>query len=371
MTGGVMAEAATATASPVEGVLAMIDERAEALAQFRAAVVQVTRVFGQGFWTSEGRLQVVIADVSATPVAPAVGDTAGGTQGKDVSRVPRPPRPVPTAVRKPPRVSATGGGRSPLDDDALFASVVDAITTAGRALSTTDLEAPTGVSRPTLHRRLGVWVDEGRIRRHGSTRNASYSVPGMTFTAASPATTAEHRAARILAALEQQTAPIAPRELAALLKIDRKDIRDPLAALLRQGRVVACGHTTSRVLGVPRVMAPTTAFAPATPAALDTPAATPEAPVQATEPPRKPRASAPTVLADREPTRLSAEIVRVLRSGASYDPREIRRNVLGAFPSITVDDIVEVCDAMAKEGRIARHQVGASMRRYQLRVSPK
>jgi hypothetical protein len=349
----------------VDGILAMIDERVEALTLFRAAAVRVNAVFGPSFWTSEHEVTAAAVRAMALPAAVTVA--------------------VPPAARPPRRVPRTGTRRvaaarnAKLDVDALQASIAAAITTAGRPLSVSELIPVTGVSRPTLNRRLPEFAAARVFVRHGSTRNVAYGLPGVASSVAAAAPraeaalpraragnhTLEELKTRVMRVLDAETAPTAFGTLSQTLRMSKPNLRAALGALEAEGAIVRRGVKRFQRIGTPRVMAaaaPAASAAPATALAKAQPRREPPQPQQSVQAP------APAAAGATADKRLIAEITRVLKSGASYDAREIRRNVLTAFPSIAVDDIVATCDAMARDGQVFRHIVGESGRRYQLRV---
>lgn len=67
--------------------------------------------------------------------------------------------------------------------------------------------------------------------------------------------------------------------------------------------------------------------------------------------------------------KLLGEINRVLASGASYDVKEIRRNIGGAFPELTAKELEAVLDQLAGTKRVERISVGSFGARYRKRAS--
>jgi DNA-binding HxlR family transcriptional regulator len=338
----------------VDDLLRMIDVRVAALGDLRGSL---TRCHELGIFEPSGAL-----------AAPAAAEAIA---------------PLPAPALPPRRVARTGTRRvadaqnAKLDVEALQASIVAAITRAGRPLSVSDLMKPTGVSRPTLNRRLPEFAAAGALVRHGSTRNVAYGLPGTAAPAPAPAdpevargkpgnprhTLAELKA-RVMRVLEAETAPTAFGSLSVTLRMAKPNLRAALNALEADGAIVRRGVKRFQRIGTPRVMAAAAETIAVRPETVRAPRET-KAPDAEPTPVARETAPVPRETADR---RLVAEIMRVLKSGASYDPREIRRNVLTAFPTISVDDIVAACEAMAREGQVARHVVGQSSRRYQLRV---
>lgn len=149
----------------------------------------------------------------------------------------------------------------------------------------------------------------------------------------------------MLAFLGQQAAPVSPRDLIAAMGVSAVPVQQSIKRLVAAGTVVVSGATLNRRIGVPRVMG---TQPKSTPAASATP-----------------RESKPAV-DNSTLRRLEGEITRVLRSGASYDTRELRRNISAAFPTIALEDIDAACADMARAGAVERIRISERLTRYRL-----
>jgi hypothetical protein len=326
---------ATSAMTTVDGILAMIDERVEALIQFRDAAVRVNAVFGPSFWTSEHQVTAAAVRAMALPAAVAVA----------VEPAALPPRRVPRTGTR--RVAAARNAK--LDVAALQASIAAAITKAGRPLSVSELMPLTGVSRPTLNRRLPEFAAARVLVRHGSTRNVAYGLPGAVSSVAAAAPPAEapvpraqpgnpkhtldELKARVMRALDAATAPTAFGTLSQTLRMAKPNLRAALGALEAEGAIVRRGVKRFQRIGTPRVMA---AAEPA-PVRHETPA-----PVAVARPTAvRPR---PRSVSDDDP--LTGAMRSVLKSGISYDAKEMYRKVRATVPDTTLSAVEAALEAM-------------------------
>jgi DNA-binding Lrp family transcriptional regulator len=289
-------------------------------------------------WTAREYRKDQLRVVRADPAAAL-------TQGTPVP-APAPPAP---ATPSPGQVVTPRTGRPPKPQSAIDAAVLAAVqdgATHGKAIA-----ALAKVHVAAARRALARLVNAGRVEQHGRGRHGQFVPTGGSLAprAQKRSSTEPERDAKVLAFLEQQAGPVRPIELRAALGVSAVPVQQSIKRLVASGAIVAIGATGARRIGVPRVMGPAAVVREAT----------------VTVPPPVPPATNEPRSTDR---RLVAEIARVLKSGASYDAREIRRNVLTAFPTIAVEEIVSTCDAMARDGQVFRHIVGESGRRYQLRV---
>jgi DNA-binding Lrp family transcriptional regulator len=319
----------------VDGILAMIDERVEALIQFRDAAVRVNAVFGPSFWTSEHQVTAAAVRAMALPAAVAVA----------VEPAALPPRRVPRTGTR--RVAAARNAK--LDVAALQASIAAAITAAGRPLSVSELIPLTGVSRPTLNRRLPEFAAARVLVRHGSTRNVAYGLAGTPAAVPAPQPaippgkpgnpkhTLDELKARVMRVLGAEIAPTMFGPLSQTLRMSKPNLRAALVALEREGAIVRRGVRAYQRIGTPEVMA-----------AAETNGARPETPRAPRE--TKPAAAAPkparreTAAAVEDP--MHGTIRAVLKSGISYDAKEMYRKVRATVPETTLSAVEAALEAM-------------------------
>lgn len=175
---------------------------------------------------------------------------------------------------------------------------------------------------------------------------ANVAPPPPTF-GPKPRAKREDIGPRVLSFLSDQAAPVRFAQIAAGIGVANKAyVRGALNALVDAGKVVRRGVKAGQTIGLPRVMA----------AAGKGPAISPA--------PREVKPTAPAPVPTPDVNRLRVAIWKVLKSGASVDPREVLRAIRSDAPAATVDEVTTELEALVAGARVERIIISPTTKRY-------
>ena len=156
--------------------------------------------------------------------------------------------------------------------------------------------------------------------------------------------------ATVLEFLKGLDAPISPARIPDAVKRHAVGVRRALAELIASGEVVARGQTSGRRVGIPAVMAPATLQAPPGQAGKGSVRPAAEGLPRETMPPAR-TAPEPKAKTDRDRT-IHERLTFIFRTGASYDIRELVRNVRHVCVDVTELEVLRTIEDQVRAGHV-------------------
>lgn len=331
---------------PFTAVLEQLAIRRRALEGLEAAIETVRDAFGQAFSVSLGTavasLPVPDAPAAAPPALSAAPEAAPGRRRRSVTAARA------TVAKPAPRKST----------EDLEARVLAALERQRAPIAVKRLEELLKLPRTAFKAVLTRLIQHRAVIRTGTTTSTRIGVPGVMAAApppkpwrvsknppgqmGRPPVDPEAADTAVLGALAK--GPANGKQLSSLVGIHITGVREALQRLIDSDQVVRSGagrHVRfSRAGDAPPAEASTDEAAPA--------AGVPAAPAPIARP-------------------FEAALRRVLASGASYAPAELKRGIAATFPTVSLVEVEAACDTLVKSGGVERIALSDRQRRYRLR----
>lgn len=343
----------------LDGILAVLDERAAALQDVAGALRRAQAVFAQPFALELGRLLTAGAGPAPVAALPPASDPA--PQPRKVTRKPRERATMaaPTAARPQSRQRS--------DRPALRQAIEAYLDRVKEPATMAALVAEVGTYAQAVRTVIDALVAEGSVIRTGTRNSLRIGRPavmgrhGTSGQLAPEPIKAPRRRANAAGSAMAADPPPSPAELRDLVLASLRESPATLNELCTRLKAsVPIGYASLRALVVRLVSAGLIEKM----AGPNTYGGAYQIASMKTAPPVRtiaiPQAQAGDTI------RLASEINRVLKSGASYDVKEIRRNISAAFPVIDHSTITDAVESMVAGGRVERIPLGSVMRYRQV-----